>query len=226
MKILGWLEDNTGCMLPCWWGITPGKSNWNEEEPFIKSIFSEIWYGEEHGYSGVYEVEYTLANYDELGIIYFQTEGNIISHIFVTKTGTEISYQLNQLLAEYGSPEEVWIQGWLYNDDRIPHYAILVMYPSKGIMARYQGDAILAPDFEMLLCPGTQGAELNLWDPGREDAKEFAQSLIEQQNHRWLAPPFISLEEATGIDLEDFYEEMLDPEGCILTPQKIWDDQE
>ena len=29
-RIIEMLQTNAGCRLPCWWGITPGKTRWEE----------------------------------------------------------------------------------------------------------------------------------------------------------------------------------------------------
>ncbi len=32
------LKTNAGCRLPCWWGITPGKTTWDEAEEYLKTF--------------------------------------------------------------------------------------------------------------------------------------------------------------------------------------------
>jgi hypothetical protein len=38
IKLLGLLATNGGCRLPCLWGITPGKSNYQEAQNVLKPL--------------------------------------------------------------------------------------------------------------------------------------------------------------------------------------------
>ncbi|MBK9052907.1 MAG: hypothetical protein IPL78_18930 [Chloroflexi bacterium] len=40
------LEDNQNpdCLLPCWWGATPGQTYWQDIEPFLNSLAKTIHY--------------------------------------------------------------------------------------------------------------------------------------------------------------------------------------
>ncbi len=40
--ILDLLQKNAGCRLPCWWGIVPGQTAWQEAESFLAPLSSEI----------------------------------------------------------------------------------------------------------------------------------------------------------------------------------------
>jgi hypothetical protein len=233
-RLLDLYRNNSGCDFPCWWGIVPGKTTWDQARHIIAPFADEIGEGflipepifGQKGRVTAFFTRYSLPYSVDVGSVgFFITEDPIF--LISIYGGTELSYQLNQLLAKYGPPEEVWVQGWPYNDDRIPHYALLVLYPSKGIMARYDGDASLdrRPKDTMLLCPGEQGPKIKLWEPGREDAKELKQSLIEYENDTWAALPFLPLAKATEMDIDAFYQQMLDPEACLTIPVKIWDDQ-
>lgn len=37
---LGMLETNGECELPCWWGIVPGSSRWEQTVPYIRTFAS------------------------------------------------------------------------------------------------------------------------------------------------------------------------------------------
>src|SRR5688572_13990138 len=36
------LENNAGCKLPCWWGITPGKTTWSEARQILEKASRHI----------------------------------------------------------------------------------------------------------------------------------------------------------------------------------------
>ena len=43
-KVLSLLQDNRNpdCLLPCWWGATPGQTNWHDIEPLLRSVALKI----------------------------------------------------------------------------------------------------------------------------------------------------------------------------------------
>ena len=64
------LQNNGGCRLPCWWGITPGQTDWNTARQFLDTFVIDIkqsWEekGEEQGSPT------SRASYD----IYYESEG-------------------------------------------------------------------------------------------------------------------------------------------------------
>jgi hypothetical protein len=64
------LENNGGCKLPCWWGITPGKTTWAEARQILEKTSLSIG-GQELGEKFSVNVHaylpypYNFANYME-----------------------------------------------------------------------------------------------------------------------------------------------------------------
>jgi hypothetical protein len=40
--VLELFETNGGCQLPCWWGFTPGETNWVQAKTFLQTFVEEI----------------------------------------------------------------------------------------------------------------------------------------------------------------------------------------
>ncbi len=129
---------------------------------------------------------------------------------------------VSNLLDEYGQPKEVWIR--TYNQSRegdLPFDTVL-FYPGKGFMVRYakaateQGDLIKG-------CPQDTGAPiLAVWSYDEE-------LLFPEANSRTLnftaeGWAYLSLEEATEMSVEMFYETFKDPDKtiCLETPENLW----
>ncbi len=219
------MANNAGCILPCWWGIIPGKTTWEEMEPFFETFATDISIGELRGFPGLNEVNYATPGQPYGGTIVFTTTSHAIENIFISSDGTDIRYQLHQLLSNYGEPDEVWVQGWPFNDAREPYYALLVVYSKLGIMARYEGNpSPVHPEIQ--ICPQAIGPQLTLWDPDREEREEFVKAQVEHENIVWAAPEFRPLEEVTDLDTRDFYEIMQNYDGCFETPTHLWDNRE
>jgi len=37
------METNVECRLPCWWGVLPGKTSWQNAEKYLSSITTSIY---------------------------------------------------------------------------------------------------------------------------------------------------------------------------------------
>lgn len=227
------LIDNGGCRLPCWWGIIPGETTWETAMYFFKSFATRVSEGslipvqidgKDSPVTG-YGVRYRVHGQLQEGSINLFVAQGPIYKIVVAPTGTELSYQLHHLLTSYGQPEEVWLQGWPYNEEHVPHFALLVLYPSKGIAARYEGISDFTTGIQnMSICPLGTGPTLILWDPKQENQAAFMQALMENENKVWGAPYFRPIDVATDLDISKFYERMLDSQPCFETPVKTWDE--
>jgi hypothetical protein len=217
--VMDLLQHNAGCQLPCWWGITPGSASWSTVSQFLGKFAEEIWKGNKS-----YVVTYNIPDRVQKGEIGFFYNKDTIHMIFIAPEGTDISYQLHQLLATYGEPDEVWLQGWPYNDEHVPHFALLIVY-HEGILARYEGIAT-STDIKTRICTQESGPELTLWDPAREDEDKFIQDLMSRQNDLWGAPKFQLIQDVTDLDVKTFYEIMQNPDACVDTQTSLWDNRD
>jgi hypothetical protein len=149
----------------------------------------------------------------------------LIYKILVGEYGTDVSYQLYQLLLVYDSPDDVLVQGWPYNEEHVPHYALLLVYRDQGILVRYQGDAQFTANQNMMICPKDIGPELTLWNPERKDNSSFIDDLLEHHNNLWIALEFQPIQDVTEMGVEVFNETMKDPNACFETPIELWIDE-
>lgn len=222
------LQQNAGCRLPCWWGITPGETSWVNAREFLGRFVTNIGggislYESRHGKStlvSAYGVSYPVPNRTVEGSTNFFVDQNIVYRMVVSSEGTELLFQLNQLLREYGSPDEVWLQGWPYNDSREPAFALFIMYDEQGIAARYEGDATIISESQMQICPKSRGPILLLWNPNDGIPLEA----IEEMEHRWDAPDYKLIEDSTEMANESFYQLMKDSQACFNTLVDLWDE--
>jgi hypothetical protein len=224
--VMDLMANNAGCELPCWWGVIPGETSWDEVEPFFETFATDISRGDLSRLPGYYFLHYRIPGQLFDGTTGIATSNHLIKEIGVSRDGTGIRYQLHQLLSSYGEPDEVWVQGWPFNDAREPYYALLVIYSKLGIMARYEGNPSPKYLVSMRICPQEISPELELWDPDREDRSEFVKAQVEHENIVWAAPEFRPLEEVTDLDTRDFYEIMQSYDGCFETPTHLWDNRE
>ncbi len=203
--------NNADCRLPCWWGITPGVTEWEEARHFLQSFVSSIYHG--GTYPEAYNVNYGIvqAGYFHGAANYYVRNGTVVS-IVVSPTGSYLGYQLDQMLANYGEPDEVSIFTYPYylSHGQLPFY-ISVRYIDENTTALFTYEAEIISD-NARVCPGYQpiGPRLIL---GEMQTTSAIQSYS-----------FQPLETATGKSVTDFYQTYRTPDStiCIRTPINSW----
>lgn len=99
------LEKNGGCELPCWWGITPGKTSWQDAAHFLGS-FSTIYRDENSSYAYVYlplpPDEGTLNHT-------YVIEGDTVVEIYAYVYDWSPLLYLSKFLTDYGPPDEIFL---------------------------------------------------------------------------------------------------------------------
>lgn len=231
--VLGLLRGNAGCQLPCWWGFTPGETSWETAQTYFLSLGKKI--GQYHnGRSTNYEVDFAISQHQvTIDQLYVVNEDKIIDKICVVASShpdhrQELvedmqRYSLSHLLADYGQPSQVLLKTFSGVPEGLPPFHLLLYYPQQGIMVRYIDDA--EKSGEMLrLCPRQPGITLWLWSPGQ------GVNIADIADTRLGGLPddpfsyFHSLEEATGMSVEQFYETFVQPdtETCLETLADLW----
>jgi hypothetical protein len=221
--LLAMLEDNGGCRLPCWWGITPGETTWEEARAFLAPYASRISVHEIGGRVSIavyffYPPESVTTSFITLN---FGVMNGIINGIAINNIELVSAYNLSELMETYGEPGSVFIDaysGW-ENDYGPRHVAIHIYYPQHGIFAQYDapngevGDGILHNCIEY-------GPLLLLWSPERQ--LNYADAIVSLGLDFQF--PFLPVSEALGMDVPTFYETYrgADREVCIDTPVDLW----
>jgi hypothetical protein len=106
------LKTNAGCQLPCWWGITPGKTSWQEANQFL-GVFARAIDLEDRGQgyqigivqiSSPIDVPYITTLNQTYGI-----RDGIIETIDTYNYELATWYDLPNILNIYGRPDEIGI---------------------------------------------------------------------------------------------------------------------
>jgi hypothetical protein len=169
--------------------------------------------GEAYLADGV-SVDYRLAGQLGAGSAGYNAANGVIDLITVRPRGTEISYQLHQMLEVYGQPDQVLFEA----DTDYDLFHILLYYPERGITAYYEG-TFMRLNRTYRVCPQGIGPELWLWSPGK---------VITVNDDQPVAPETIRLmspiEEVTDLDLDTLYQTYRLPDSpCFETPRDMWE---
>jgi len=220
------LENNAGCKLPCWWGITPGKTTWMEARQILEKVSFFIG-GPTSG--DVFDASvqvlppypYSLDSY--MGHLYGVKNG-VVDYIRVYNIDLAPNYYLVNLLETYGEPNEVWIRTFSKEDMGIQLFMVDVFYQNLGILIEYSTGNPLSEvgnNLQNCMIKEMDSPFIHLWSP--EDQNLSFQEAKKFINTTTLPNPKPLLE-ATGMDVKTFYETFKNPETdvCLETPKNLW----
>jgi hypothetical protein len=228
-KIQTLLNNNAGCQLPCWWGITPGETSKIDTIRYLSSFtaLTTVW-----GPPGNYQIGFVepgspiddiLSSYKIFGDYgnieyYFQDElVYTISAYHGGGTGDKkvTTFQLSRILADYGVPDEMAVSA-APTAPGGPVFDIYLLYGQKGIYVHYTYYNVNISGNDIRVCPQNNGPEeLLLWSP-----KTQALSLAD-----FFAPSnWPTVQQALGMDIQSFQELFKNPNDgvCIKTSVDTW----
>jgi hypothetical protein len=208
--VLELLETNGGCDLPCWWGMTPGKTEWLPSKAFLDSFAIDIYPKVNPKNTGKYytfevpklfdsDGKYNLSIHAIDGIIdTFNTSGGIT---------------LSEMLSGYGIPKDILIFA-KSSSSMLPYasYELVLYYPDQGIFAIYEGETqhgrrlqICQSEFITSYPP----PYLYLWSPGKNKTFDDIREEIQMPRGRYAI--YYPLEDLSGMSIEEFYTTYVDP---------------
>lgn len=213
------LEDNGGCHLPCWWGITPGKTTWVEARHFLESF--SIYVGETGGVRFPLPAPYSNATFMDHG--YFIKNG-VVDYIRIYNFNLAPNYYFPKFLKTYGQPREVWIRTFSEEEMGIQIFTVDLFYQDLGVLVEYStGDPLKDVGGKLQNClKGMDSPFIFLWSPEKQHLsfQDAKQKFLDITN----LPEPKPLLEATGMDVKTFYEIFKNPETnvCLETPKNLW----
>jgi hypothetical protein len=198
--VLDLIATNGGCRLPCWWGITPGETTWEEAHSFLETFATSISTLSKNLHSIAYK---DLSNSISDGAV-----GATISvnDCIVETIETDVFYPLSEVLTIYGQPKDVRISVDSQSIDPLAPFVIALYYEEQGFLAVYRGKADKGVSSQ--ICPSAIAGDQTvwfLWSPKLNMPFEKAG----RQVLLFVSPSdnsFRKLEESTNMDVRRFYE--------------------
>lgn len=220
--LLALYNDNGGCELPCWWGITPGETSWAEARTKLAPLG---WMSEPQGkektvrYEFVFDVPEMLDTLEYIGPTLGVREGIVVGISLNSHwIKPDFDYSLAGLLQAFGLPDEIWVK--VVTDTQYePHYEMVIFYATRGTLLKASG-IIQEQDTHLMICPQEFRLDsfppaLILWDP----SARLGYQAVSYSVMGWKAtdsPDFHLLEELSAdFDRQDFYETYLDPQNMV-----------
>jgi hypothetical protein len=240
-RLLDLLVNNGNCRLPCLWGITPGRSTYQDAQGILAPLasISDLTFTSLLSSPGTIDLVYAKGDSEILADIQF-LYGNdgIVSHIafqarelkevaapgggrmsqgiFDSKTfGQQVhAYRLPQVLSELGIPAAVLLQTSGALAKYSPGFEIVLFYPDQGLLVHYTTQMQIVGK-KVHGCPASAHVELELYPSGHPES--FSKYLAPTQwASLWPVPTFENpfwkpVEKATSMSLEQFYETFRQP---------------
>lgn len=233
------IEKDGGCNLPCWLGIIPGQTNFDDVVNNF-SQFSSISYTEfssERAFIQVYFPNFETAIHSTATGVTHASDGEV-SRIWVyagvdPKASGNITYSnpsfqklwqryfVPGIFITHGPPEKIFLDTTLVTGDPATSYpfALWIVYPQQGFLIRYDGDNIKTGE-NIRICPMQSRIEITIWDVEKSNYEEFMKNA--EAGGISLGPQ--PIESVTGFDIESFYETFRGGQldTCFETPASIW----
>jgi hypothetical protein len=223
-------ENNTGCHLPCWWGFVPGKTSWKEAEQFLSQF--ALYIGKVTGgsksdsYVNVKIPSPSTQLESKWVDVYYITQDylvrdGIIETIKINNFDLIPAYYLPTFLKTYGKPSGIWIRTFREEEQNSQPFLLDLFYPDKGILIEYSGGTTKDLGDRLQIClERIDSPFLYLWSPDESMTfDEATKKFLDTENF----PQPVPLLDATGMDIEVFYESIIDSGSvCIETPKDLW----
>ena len=228
-----WLQGVFDCLLPCWGGITPGKTRWPEARQILEQMseFATVNVSENIScdFGACNGVGWSL--YPETvaeGNFYTKLPENTVHliNINIQNEGTERinflrSIQLQDVFLWYGPPPMLFFN--VETDLAENRFMELILvYPERQFVIKYIKATELKGD-KVENCGRDEKIELIILDNKEQLLSlDAINNAVETRDLR-LDARYKTLEEATGLSMNSFYEAVSTFSNfCISTPVNIW----
>ena len=215
-RIRSLLDSNGECDLPCWWGIIPGQTTWDEAYSILKPVANKI----NNLVYGNYGIEVNAPDdiFDDYEIgATLDMRGDTVEMIRVPLL---YGFTLDRMLSQYGSPAEIYVYSLFQTMVTPPILVRLVLfYEEQGILLIYEGRTENTNPLE--ICPGNLDEDgftwAYLWSP--EDKRSFS-DFSNKTPFGGFSGKYLPLSEETSINIETFYDWYRNPNNlpCFEMP--------
>ncbi|HEY47346.1 MAG TPA: hypothetical protein G4O14_11245 [Anaerolineae bacterium] len=221
--LLSLYQNNGGCDLPCWWGITPGETSWKEVNSLLTPLGNYGVYTLGRGARYTFQFVTPESMWD-FGIGYIEPDiiviEGIVEDIIISSRWVmpSFDYSLSGSLATFGQPTEIWLYAEA-ESIRYLRFDLVLFFKDIGVTV-FSGGKHEREDDALIICPQNYkepSPSLHLWSP-----EKYKTGL--EADHEFISDRLHLLEDVSDLSPEDFYEIYIDPstQACFETPAKLW----
>lgn len=247
-----YLKNDPPCQLPCWGGITPGKSNLSDAQnqlEDLRGISDRVYFGKANdswsvgtltlvlplknvvvgiraGYVAPSDSETVILN----GFIAsLQPKQSSREPVYDFKEYNDLlsAYTMPEIFNTYGLPNSIYTRAVFYPDElgASDFFIIRLLYMDRGVFISYTMP-MKAAENKFKLCPSESLIDLELTSSnvGNNYQEFFRQVGVVE----WASVDESNhkqLEDALGLTNEEFSQAVISsPDACFETPIEIWPD--
>jgi hypothetical protein len=225
------VHTNGGCSLPCFWGITPGKTSWLEANQILNKYNAEISLVATDEVK--IENDYRMVDYYDV-ILYSSefpdgkyADFNVIDkyHLYTISSyhsSNDPIFLLSSILLNNGKPDLVFIQTYANVPSFDYPFNVILFYSGQNFAAGYRLSAKKQGN-NIVWCPYSTPPNLWIWS---DDISKYVEPEdIMRRMVGDITPRFKPIEEVTKYSVESFYQEFRYPsrDVCIETSTTHWE---
>ena len=219
------LYENPTCELPCWWGITPGKTEWRDAWQFLVRFAAnqapyDTHFFESENLPG-YQFFQVFLDVPELPdqeyyatlnhlVFFMQQSSSIVEYIDVN-TGNVGSYTISKILATYGPPQQVYVHARPHQRLESNSVSLYLYYPDRGFMSVHfttvDQDVWKKKEFTACFQKYTR---LLLWTEGQHLDSSIVRGLGLSDVLDSGQDPYQSIEDVSKMNTKDFFQAFID----------------
>ena len=220
----GWLQGNSGCDLPCWAGITPGQTKWDDAISSMSKLVTPhigapvlCRYGPCKYFDWQFEFRGGLFS----GIMYERNDFVYAIYLNSEKT-SELSLQ--KILVKYKQPDLVLLSASSFTFEGSPTINLILLYKDNSFVIRYMWWAEFAGD-EISSCGDPYIVYLGVVAVENDGWTEIEITQMGRQTRaNATSENFKPINEVTRLSEAEFYQLGLQPveKFCISTSVSYW----
>jgi len=225
-----WLVGSEACALPCWAGITPERTNWEEARRILNTsmILYDPYLNIQCSFGPCNAQEFrdrsVLSQGGRIHGFIYSGANNLISMIKIQVAESELSVPIEQFLSKYNEPAKIYLTITknfmpptnIFADLTLtfPKYSFILHYTWK---ARQVGSNFIACQSE------TDSFAIYILSSTESWSDDFVRKLVNSPSDADIIP-FKPLEEVTDLTVNGFYEYFKDAseDKCLETPSANW----
>jgi hypothetical protein len=217
------LATNGYCQFPCWWGLMPGETTFDEAQRFVAGLSesSAPWINERQifAFSARIPVPEPISLLGEL--YYRSVSSEKTGGLLRAQAVFGYAYTMTEVLEMLSEPSDIQFTVSLLFYSNTYNFDLFLFYPEDGIIVRFISQTTTPdPETEIRICDldtkfteNYFGAGFLFWNPQENITFDEAIHLIFLGG---LPPDYASLENISNMDPHTFYINFSQPDPACL----------
>lgn len=222
------IDTNGNCELPCWWGLVPGVTTKEQVVSFfdqididsMESLGKNILPDEPSITSEFIEFFYTLPGGNGIGNLELIFWNDVLTYIAVDEDTAIYRYQLESTLNKLGKPDKILLYVITHGPGKDKPYVFVLIYEKIRTVVAYGSDGFEVEENIQVCINNFEKPVLITWNDEFGFLERVDQTFMGGGGEYKLQ----SLEDATNLSIDDFYDQFTDPDGsdCFETSIEFW----